>query len=394
MAAPLPDRAAASQPLRVLHAYKVYLPDIRGGIPTAIQQLAAATAEDCSASVLVTRERSGPARIEIEGVPVRRSYSLGTLFSMPIAPFYPLQFWSAARQADIVAYHYPFPLIDLSVSLWFPRDCGLVVHWHGDITEQRLVLPMVRGIVRRALRRADRIIATSPVMIEQSEFLRPLAAKCEVVPFGIDIPFWAQLTDDERNRVVELRRRHPRLVVAAGRLVRYKGFATLLSSFAKVDGQLVILGAGPLEATLRAQIATLGLQDRVQLTGAQYRPEEFKCLLHAARLFVLPSVGNSESFGIVQLEAMACGRPVVNTSLPTGVGWVARDGVEAITVRPEAVEELSAAIERILGDEALAARLGESGVRRAAELTAAARPARTLEIYREVAAERRQRGPA
>ncbi|HYC12604.1 MAG TPA: glycosyltransferase, partial [Stellaceae bacterium] len=307
MPAQVPDRGAATpQPLRVLHAYKVYLPDIRGGIPTAIQHLAAATADSCRASVLVTRERRGPATIEVEGLTVRRSYSLGTLFSTPIAPLYPLQFWSAARQADLVAYHYPFPLIDLSVSLWFPRQCGLVVHWHGDITEQRLVLPLVRGIIRRALRRADRIIATSPVMIEQSEFLRPLAHKCEVVPYWIDIPSWTQLTDAERNRVAELRQRHPRLVVAAGRLVRYKGFATLLSSFAKVDGQLAILGAGPLEGALRAQIATLGIQDRVQLTGTQYRPEEFKCLLHAAKMFVMPSVGNSESFGIVQLEAMAC----------------------------------------------------------------------------------------
>lgn len=379
-------------PLNVLHAFKVYLPDVRGGIPRAIQQLTEGMKSTCRTSVLATRERGGPATISVEGMPVHRSFSFGTLLSMPIAPFYPIQLWRMARRADLVAYHAPFPLIDLTVSTWFPRRCGLVVHWHADITEQRRWLPLVRGFIRRTLRRADRIIATSPVMIENSEFLRPIAGKCEVVPYGIDVPYWTRLSTAEQEKVAELRQRYPRLIVAAGRLVRYKGFESLIASFAKVEGHLTILGAGPLEAELRSQIAALGLQDRVRLAGTQYEADEFKCLLHASRLFVLPSISASESFAIVQLEAMACGRPIVNTSIATGVSWVARNGREAITVRPNAVDELADAINTLLDNEALAATFGQNATRRAAEFTEAANVERIAAIYRTVVAERRQRG--
>jgi len=379
------------EPLRVLHAFKVYLPDIHGGIPTAIQQILVGLSAACRASVLVTRDRGGPATLSVEGIPVRRSYSLGTLLSMPIAPLYPLQFWRSARRVDLVAYHAPFPLVDLAVCVWFPRRCGLVVHWHADITERRRALPLVRAFIRQTLRRADRIIVSTPVMIERSEFLRPLAAKCEVVPFGIDTSYWGRLSPAEQDRVAELRRRYPRLVVAAGRLVRYKGFATLISSFAKVDGQLVILGAGPLQNRLRAQIEELGLEDRVECTGERYETDDYKCLLHAARVFVLPSINAAETFGIVQLEAMACGCPIVNTSIPSGVSWLARDGEEAITVPPEAPEELARALNALLDDEAHAKKLGQNAIRRAAEFTTVGSMERTLDIYRAVVAERSRR---
>src|SRR5690348_11951155 len=108
----MPARAsrqgAGERRLRVLHLYKIFLPDIRGGIPTAILQLAIGMQGDCAATVLAARASKTPERVEVGGVPVRRSLSLGTILSLPIAPLYPLRLWQMARRADVVVHHVPF----------------------------------------------------------------------------------------------------------------------------------------------------------------------------------------------------------------------------------------------------------------------------------------------
>ncbi len=385
--------AAAEAPLDVVHAFKVYMPDVRGGIPTAIRQVVLGTAGQCRSRILATREPGSPRVVTVEGVPVQRTLSLGTLLSLPMAPAYPLRLWQLARKADLVVSHAPFPLVDVSVSLWFPRRCGLIVHWHSEvhaaIASQQRVLPLLRGFILRTLRRADRIIVPSELMIEQSPFISRFARKCEVAPYGIDVAFWSELTAPERERVAELRRRFPRLVVSAGRLVRLKGFEELIEAFTRIDGQLAILGAGYLEPQLRALIAARKLEDRVLLPGKPYAHEEFKCYLHAGRVFAMPSI--VETFGLVQLEAMACGRAVVNTRLSTVAPRVARHGYEALTIAPGSVDELASALTALLDDEARARELGASGQRRAAEMFS--EPAyfeRITRIYRDVVASRRR----
>ena len=112
--------------------------------------------------------------------------------------------------------------------------------------------------------------------------------------------------------------------------------------------------------------------------------------MHAARLFVLPSIGDNEAFGIVQLEAMACGKAIVNTRLATGVPWVARDGAEARTVSPGSTAELAAAIRQLLDDGDGAAELGRRGRARVAELfERACFLAKTLAAYEAAALRRR-----
>ena len=214
----------AGRVLNVLHAYKVYAPEVVGGIPEVIRQLAMGLSASCRAEILVSRT-SGFGSVETgEGAPIRRTPSLGSLASMPIAPSYPFHLWGSARRADLVAYHAPFPLVDLTVSTHFPSDTALVVHWHSEIVAQRRLLPLVAPLIRRTLRRADRIIVSSPAMIERSPFLGPFAEKCAVIPYGIDLDQWTALTPSQQVHVEQLRALHPRLVVAAGRLVRYKGY--------------------------------------------------------------------------------------------------------------------------------------------------------------------------
>jgi len=352
--------------LKVVHAYKVYTPEVIGGIPEVIRLIAGGLGESCSSRILVSRMRGRGGEEMIGEVPVRRVTSLGNLLSMPLAPTYPISLWADARHADLVAYHAPFPLVDLAVSLHFPRHTALVVHWHAQIVAQRRLLPIVAPLIRRTLARAERIIVSSQAMIDGSPTLRPFADKCAVIPFGIEASAWTTLSAEESAKVAELRARCPRLVVAVGRLVRYKGFDVLIEAMRKVEGQLTIVGTGPLEHALRRQIAEAGLVHRIQIAGYLPQPQ-LKCMLHASRVFVLPSIADNEAFGIAQLEAMACAKPVVNTRLSTGVAWVARDGVEAVTVAPGAVDDLANALEQLLDDDVRAAKLGGAGQQRVAD---------------------------
>lgn len=371
----------ATARLSVLHAYKTYLPETEGGIPTAIRSLAAMP--ECESLGVTTRAPLAPRRILVDGVPVERAAAFGQALSLPLAPLFPLALRRAARRADVIALHTPFPLGDLGALL--APGVPLVVHWHADIVRQRRAARLVAPLIRRTLARAARIVVSHPGIVAGSPWLGPFAEKCAVVPYGVDAEAWSALTPDEAAEAEALRARHPRLVAALGRLVPYKGFHVLVEAMAAVDGTAVIVGEGPEHARLTARIAALGLGGRVLLAGRLPRPH-VKALLRAARVFAFPSVSPAEAFGIAQLEAMACGLPVVNTSLPTAAPWVARDGEEAITLPPNDPAALAAALTALLDDPARAAALGAAAQARVrAEFTEAAYRARALVIWREAA---------
>lgn len=130
-----------------------------------------------------------------------------------------------------------------------------------------------------------------------------------------------------------------------GRLVYYKGCSVLVDAFArmKTDATLTIIGDGVLKEELMRQAETQGIASRVSFLG--YVSDEKKQIcMEAADVFVLPSVERSEAFGLVQLEAMAYGIPVINTNLPSGVPEVSIHGETGLTVRPGEVKELSEAM--------------------------------------------------
>ncbi len=350
--------------MRVLHSYKVFPPDVVGGITEVIAYIAEGMAPRHESSVLVARSRGWGRRYTFGTIPVEALSSFGTLLSTPIAPSFPFVLAKRSRQADLVALHQPFPLNDIGVSLGLPRETALVVHWHGEIVRQRSLTGLVAPFIRRTLARAQRIIVSHPALVGASPFLAAHAEKCAVVPFGIDVAYWAELDVAQWRRAEELRSRYPRLVMATGRLVPYKGFDVLIEALRRVDATAIIVGEGPLRHGLLRLAQQRGVAERLILAGGLSR-DDLKVHLHAARLYAFPSVGAAEAFGIVQIEAMAVGLPIVNTNLPTGVPHVARQGLEALTVPPNDPAALAAAIAQLLTDRALAQRLGAAGRRRA-----------------------------
>ena len=179
------------------------------------------------------------------------------------------------------------------------------------------------------------------------------------------------------------------MILAIGRLVPYKGFASLLQALRSLAGEAVIIGEGPLLQDLRKLALELGVSDRVMFKG-RLEPGEIKAYLHAARVLAFPSITAAEAFGLVQLEAMASGLPIVNTDLPTAVPKIARHDREALTVMPNDPDALSQALKSILEDESIAKRLGQAGrVRALSEYSQATYVSRVEGVYNELIEQRR-----
>jgi rhamnosyl/mannosyltransferase len=327
--------------------------------------------------VLVSSDTRETTEEVLDSVKVTR---VGTLFDFAAAPVCP----EAVRRiresrADIVHIHWPHPTALLAY-LASGHGGRLVITYHSDIVRQKILAKLFWPVLRKVLDRADAIVAASPNYVESSAVLQRFRDKCRVIPFGVPLEEFDRFDHEEVARIRTLY--GPRIVLGVGRLIYYKGFEHLVRAMKNLDAHLLIVGEGPLRGALEREALRAGVSDRVTLLG---RVEDVVPYYHAADVFALSSVARSEAFGIVQLEAMACQKPVVNTALDSGVTFVSVDGVTGLTVPPGDSESLAAALNKLLGSPALLARYGRAArlrVEREFDLEVMGRS--TISIYEEV----------
>src|ERR1700687_3687586 len=250
---------------------------------------------------------------------------------------------------------------------------------------------MLNPLADAILARASPLIASSPNYVDSSPTLSRNRDRCRVIPFGIDADAFRPR---DAETATKIRKRYgPHIVLAVGRMVYYKGFEYLIRAMAGVRGHLLLVGEGPLLSKLARQAFHAGANERITFLG-QVSQEEMAGSFRAADVFVMPSIARSEAFGIAQLEAMACGKPVINTWLKSGVPFVSIDGETGFTVAPADSAELTAAINRLFDDPGLRGQFGAAAARRAhEEFSVKVMVDRTLELYREVMANDRVGSP-
>jgi rhamnosyl/mannosyltransferase len=168
------------------------------------------------------------------------------------------------------------------------------------------------------------------------------------------------------ERIAALRRDGRFRVLFVGRLSRYKGLPDLVTAMQWVDGDLVLIGRGDLASELQALAAKLGIAERVQLLG-RIPDEDVVCQYHAAEVAVLPSVSRGESFGLMQVEAMLCGKPVVCSDLP-GVCEVGEAGVTSCTFPRGEARALADILNDLAQSPDRRRQMGAAGRQRALEL--------------------------
>lgn len=384
--------------MRILHIYKDY-PPVFGGIEHHLRDLCEGLAGRGHVVTALVTSLDGRTSVERPrpGLTVVRAARAAHVASTPLSPT--MLGLARAARADVVHLHFPYPPGDLA-ALAVPGRPPLVVTYHSDIVRQRGLLRLYRPLLELTLSRAARIIATSAPYVRTSPFLRPHAAKCAVVPLGVDTRRFAPV--DEGPRMKDQGRRtkddetmpvvghSSPTVLFVGRLRYYKGLHVLLEAMPHVGATLLIAGAGPERVRLEAQAQELGVAGRVRFLGDV--PEEEKpALYRVADVFALPAHLRAEAFGIALAEALASGLPCVSTELGTGTSFANLHGVTGLVVPPGSSQALARALNALLAAPELRRQYGEAARRRALELLSLEAMVDGVEaVYREAQSVKRK----
>ncbi len=265
------------------------------------------------------------------------------------------------KEYDIIHIHHPDPMACLALFLSGYKG-PVVLHWHSDILKQKTLLKLYTPLQNWLLRRARVIVGTTPVYVRESPFLENIQRKVTSIPIGIDemkpIP--------ERVEQIKEKYAGKKIIFSLGRLVEYKGYEYLIQAARRLTDDYVILigGKGPLQEYLQSLIDELGVADRVKLLGF-IEDKDLPDYFGACDLFCLSSIWKTEAFGIVQIEAMSCGKPVIAMNIPeSGVSWVNINSFSGINIKPEDADALATAIITVLTDEHLYDKLSKGARRR------------------------------
>ncbi len=356
-------------PIAILHLGKYYPPE-PGGMEVVVKSFAEATAARLDNYCLVA-SKAGPTRVERSGgATVHFLKERGTILLTPVLPSLPwvLHRLRKERRFQAILLHYPNPMAvaALALSLLFRRKGEKIVVWHhADVLLEerwkRALFGMFRPVEEWVFRQADAFLAATPHHVSCSDTFRRFADRTAIIPYAIPDP-WFEVSDADRSSAERIRETMGgSFLLFVGRLVPYKGLETLLRAADRIPCGIAIIGTGPLDAALRKEIAARGLEGKVRLLGraGDLRPYYLGC-----DFLVLPSVSALEGFGIVQIEAMALGKPVVSSDLPSGVTYVNVHGETGLTFHVGDDAGLADACNRLLSDGTLRVRLGENARRR------------------------------
>ena len=357
--------------MRILHIGKYY-PPYAGGMEIFLRDLLKSLKDEGSEVVgLVHHHLPGRSslREEIEGVQIFRASSQGQILYAPISLSFPLVLRKVIRsfRPHLLHLHFPNPSAFWSLAVSGARSVPWVIQWQSDVVPSaidRRLQPAYRcyqPLEQRMLARAEKILVASKPYLNHSIPLKPWTSKCAVVPLGVDperLP-WPEadvLQQAERSWQPGLR------VLAVGRLTYYKGFDVLIRAAERTHGVAVqIVGAGSLRAQLQRTIRQKGLETRVLLRGGLPNVM-LQALFATCHVFCLPSLERTEAFGVVLLEAMRYGKPIVVSDIPgSGPGWVVKEGDCGWRVPPGDVDALAAQMENLAANPGLCRELGRKG---------------------------------
>ena len=370
------------QKIRILQITKFFYPHF-GGMEKVVRDINIGLKENVNMKVLTCQVKGKGNKEIIDGIEVFRAGSIGTYFSVPISFTFPFLLKKLSKDRDILHFHLPFPLSVMSYLLVKPRG-KIIVWWHSDILKPKSLYKLYKPFLKRFLNKVDKIIVATPYHIKNSDILKDFEDKCEVVPYGIDVEQF-NFTDGIKDKVEKIRREYgPKIILFVGRLIYYKGLEYLIQAMKGVDAKLLIIGEGYLKENLQKLVDKLKIENKVFFLG-RVGNSGIVAYYYACDIFVLPSIEKTEAFGLVQLEAMACGKSVVNTNLPTGVPYVSQSKITGLTVPPKDAKALAGAINALLNDEYIKKKYGENGRKRVEkEFTVKTMTKKVLNLYQKL----------
>lgn len=327
--------------------------DHLGGVETVVRMAFEVFRESGhSTTILAISKTTHNQHRQIEGLNIFESGQVAIQFGMPLSWSFLVGTKNLFSSVDFIFLHHPFPLGFLVYWL-YGWNKPLLVWYHSDIVRQKHLAWLLRPLFARVLGKAKHIIVSDQSIANSSILLKPFLEKVVVVPFCVPLP----------EARVSIKPKSDIRLLSVGRLVYYKGYDYLIKAMQGVNAELTIIGEGHLKEKLSALVGELKLNNVKILPPV----EDLSSYYENCDIFILPSTEKSEAFGLVQLEAMAYAKPVINTNLPTAVPNVSLDGLTGITVEPKDIAGLRGAIVKLVENPELRAQYGQAARDRVAK---------------------------
>ncbi len=324
--------------------------------------------EDAAADGIVCK-RHETAEDRVDGVRVVRCAAVAKIRSQSVSFVFARELKKALRdfRPDTVIFHSPNPWEAAPLLRQLPENTRLILYWHLDIVKQKVLGKLFKRQNEALIARAETIVATSPLYIDGSPWLRAAREKCVVIPNSIGGD-GLKISPEARAEAERIRKEAGGRTIcfAAGRHVPYKGIRYLVEASRKLDDSFMIRIAGRGEET--EMLKGMAAGDPKVLFLGRVPDEELKANLLAADIFCFPSVTKNEAFGIALAEAMYYGKPAVTFHIPgSGVNYVSLKDVTGLEVENGNAEAYAEAVRKLAGDAEMRERMGRAARKRVEE---------------------------
>ncbi len=347
--------------MRILLVYKNF-PPVIGGVERYLSLLTTGlTQTGIDVDILTTWDKHTTREEQQPHISIYKAGHWGHISSAPLSlPFFRI-FEQLARESDLIHLNIPYPPADLAY-LISAYQKPLVITYHADIVRQRISGRLYRPFLRQILKKAHQIIVSSQAYIDTSLQLQPYSNKCVVIPISIPVEAY-KATPAITARAHQYRHEYADmpLLLFIGKMRHYKGVDILIRAMDQISSShLLLVGDGPLLSTWRSLARSSPAHRRIHFLGELSEMDKIACL-HAADIFILPSINRAESWGMVLLEAMACSLPLISTELGTGTSVINEHNSTGLVIPPNDSSALAQTVNYLLEHPQLRKNLGQNG---------------------------------
>jgi rhamnosyl/mannosyltransferase len=365
--------------MKVLYTLKYSYPS-NGGTESFINCLSEEMIQNqLQAEVYSCNDKKAFRNIEVikNGVKIFKQATFFFLKSQPLNILF-LSLRNKIRKSDIIHHNYPFPTLELALLLNknLLKSKKFILTWHANVKNSRwgFIENYYNKLMSELLIYCDHIVVTSPALLNNSEILKNFHEKVKVIPLSCKKIFNQEVLPKKypEDRKFKL--------LFVGKIRDYKGIHIAIESIVGLNVTLTIVGEKMIDRDLEEMVDSLSIKNNVSFINSVSDSELIE-LYKSHDLFLFPSVNEAEAFGIVQIEAMSLGMPIINTNLKSGVPYVSVNELTGLTVTPGSVIEFHNAISRIINDQILYEQFSINCIKRSKEFNIESMSKAYLELY-------------
>jgi glycosyltransferase involved in cell wall biosynthesis len=346
--------------VNILQLSKYYFP-YSGGIESVVRELVIGlkTQKNLNISVAASNDKKVREEDVIDQVEITRIPEHLNLFSQPISFTLVYDLRTLIKDKAIIHLHTPNPIWELVLLFLLKKNQVWIITHHSDIVNQKLLAPIVMFIQRLIYKRVDAFIVPTKNHMKYSKILCHFKEKCHLIPFAFRFDEIFSFRP-EVNVIEEIKKKFTSYAIFIGRIVPYKGLKVAIDAMRLIDKnhQLVIIGDGPQKALLQNYVQENGLQSQIHFLG-KLPNEKLYHLLYCSQYLILPSLNQSENFGIVQLEAFAMKKPVVVANLRSGASSLIINEENGLLTEPGNARDLAEKMQTLFNSPKRSSEMGE-----------------------------------